>query len=112
MTKITARLIKKLKLETGTSKAGKEWQKQSYIFEQDNKYNNIICVELMGDKINEFDNLELGTLYEVYINIESREWNGKYFTNVKGWKATKVGEDPSLKEVLNNIEEDINDLPF
>ena len=54
----------------------------------------------MGDKINEFENLKSGKLYEVYINISSREWKGKYFSNIKGWKANLVAED-------NN-----DDLPF
>ena len=107
MIKITGRLIKKLKLESGVSKAGKDWQKQSYLFEQDDKYDTPICVDVMGEKINEFDDMELGTLYEVYLNIASREWNGRYFTNVNGWKVTKVGEDPDLKNIKDN-----NDLPF
>ena len=50
-----------------------------------------------------FKDLELGKLYDVYINISSREWNGKYFTNINGWKIEEVGKD-------NN--EDNNDMPF
>ena len=110
MIKTTGKFIKKLELQKGTSKAGREWQKQSYIFEQQDKYNTLICVDVDEThdlKRKMFKDLELGKMYDVYINISSREWNGKYFTNINGWKIEEAVKDNYEDNNDNN-----DDLPF
>ena len=41
---VTGTLVKKLELETGTSKTGKSWQKQSIVIDTGEEFNNIVCV--------------------------------------------------------------------
>ena len=95
---IIGKLIKRLDPVKGTSKAGKEWQKQSFIFEQDDKFNKEICVDVFGDltkdiKLKLFKDLKIGEQYKVYINISSKEFNGKYYSSINGWNINRIQEN-------------------
>ena len=49
---IKGKLSRKLSVESGTSKAGKEWQKQSFLVDTGAQYNPEVCFQLFGeDKI-------------------------------------------------------------
>lgn len=83
-------LIEVLKLESGVSKAGKEWQKRDFVIETDDQYPKKIAFTLFSDKVSLIDGIELGSELEVFFNIESREYNGKYFHNINCWKLNVV----------------------
>ena len=59
---VTGKLVKKLELETGTSKSGKEWQKQSIVIDTGDEFNNLIAVSAFGDKIDR-ENLQKFMLF-------------------------------------------------
>ena len=72
--------------EIGTSKAGKDWIKSLAIIETDGQYPKKIAVELGKEElINKITDLKLGLEVTIKVNIESREFNGRWFTSVKGW---------------------------
>ena len=48
---ITGKLIKKFDIESGISKAGKEWNKQSILIEQNADFNKEVVISAFGDKI-------------------------------------------------------------
>ena len=74
----------KLELEQGTSKAGNEWKSQSFILNTGAQYNPDICFKLFGeDKIQILSNINEGEEIEVFFNLSSREWNGKWFTSAE-----------------------------
>ena len=76
---VKGRLVKKLPLESGTSKAGKEWKKQTVIVETAEEFNNTVAVSAFGDdKIKQLDKLEEGMVVSILCNVYSREYNGKY----------------------------------
>ena len=70
--KITGKLTKVLKKQTGVSKAGKEWQKQSFVLDTGADFNNEICIDCFGDKIELIQNLREGAEIEVKINLSSK----------------------------------------
>ena len=90
---INGKLIKKLDVESGISKAGKEWQKQSILVEQAGDYNKEVVISFFGDKIKSLRDLEEGSEVVVSINLSSREYNGKYFHNIDGWFIAKKGKE-------------------
>ena len=104
---VTGKLIKKLELETGTSKAGKEWQKQSIVIDTGNDFNNEVCVSAFGDKIEQMNRLEIGMEVSVLCNVYSKEYNGRYFHNIDGYFFTNQSNKSSEK--IQNGEED---MPF
>ena len=99
---ITGKLISKLERETGVSKTGKTWEKQSILVEQDVDYNKEVAISFFGDKIKKIRDIEVGSDVSVSINLSSREYNGKYFHNIDGWFIAKLGQ-----ETVGEIPEDL-----
>ena len=92
--KITGKLVKKLDRETGTSNAGKSWEKMSILIEQSGtEYNKEVVVTFFGDKIKDLRDIEEGSEVSVSINLSSREFKGKYYHNIDGWLIAKYGEE-------------------
>ena len=113
---IKGKITKKLEIESGTSKAGKEWKKQSFIIDTGSQYNPEICFQLFGeDKIQILENYSEGDKVDVSFNLSSREYNGRYFHNVDAWKVESIEEtsnanNEELPDFESSSEED--DLPF
>ena len=75
-----------LPLETGESKLGKAWQKQTIIVETQETYPKLIAIEVSEKAISRLQDYSIGQIITCSINIESREYNGKWFTSVRAWK--------------------------
>ena len=82
---VQGKVIAILAEEGGEGKNG-PWKKQCFVIETGDKYPKKIAFDLWNDKIDEFKIVE-GETVTVSINIESREYNGRWFTNVTGWKV-------------------------
>ena len=100
---VIGKLIKKLDRETGVSKTGKAWEKQSILVEQaGTDYNKEVVISFFGDKIKSIRDIEEGSDVNVSINLSSREYNGKYYHNIDGWFIAKEGQ-----ETVGEIPEDL-----
>lgn len=77
----------------GTSQRG-EWVKQEVVFELPGEFNRKICVGFWGDKATDAGNLKEGDRVAVAVNVESREYNGRWFTEARAWKMSRVASDP------------------
>ncbi len=102
---LTAKLTQLLPIQTGSGKNG-EWKKQDIIVETDGQYPKKICISIWGDKINE-GQLQIGNLLKIDFDIESREYNSKWYTDIKAWKIEVV--DTSIQNVDENVS-DLNDI--
>ena len=78
-------------VQKGTSKAGKEWTRQNLVIDTGDEYNPHLSISFLGDKCSLLDNLKINDEVNVHINLSSKEWSGKWFTNVNGWKIDLVG---------------------
>ena len=84
---ITGKITRVFEVVTGNGKKGM-WSKQSFVIEQPGQYPKPVCVDLWGeDLITKYD-LVVGLTVTAHINLESREYNGRWFTDVKAWKVT------------------------
>src|ERR1035437_5886222 len=81
---LTAKLIQVLPLQSGTGKNG-QWKKQDIIVETEGQYPKKVCVSIWGDKIDE-KQLQINNTLKLEFEVESREFNGKWYTDVKAWK--------------------------
>lgn len=88
---IKGKIIYKLPLQTGVSKAGNNWSKQEYVLETLENYPKKVHFDFFGDRINQYP-LEVGQVVNLSFDIESREYNGRWFTSIRGWKADQVDE--------------------
>jgi len=82
--KVSGKILNILPMQSGTSHQGNGWKKQDVIIETDGDYPKKICVSFWNDKIS--DSFSVGQPLTAHINIESREYNGKWYTDVKAWK--------------------------
>lgn len=77
-------------LQSGTSKAGKEWRKIDVVLTYDNskpEYPKAIVFSVMNDNIEKFG-FQVGGEYEVEVDFSVREYNGKNYMSANAWKAT------------------------
>jgi hypothetical protein len=83
---ITGKLIQFLPLQTGNGKNG-TWKKQEFILETGDTYPKKVCIAVWGDKI-DMASFKTGDTISVAFDVESREYNGKWYTDVKAWKVS------------------------
>lgn len=120
---IQGKLIKKLDRQTGQGKNG-TWVKQEFVIETLEQYPRKVCISLWGDKVKDIETIQVGEQIKVSINIESREFNGRWYTDVRAWrielmgKSVNTGSEPELppfdENLLPPMEEGTDDdgLPF
>ncbi|TCD46834.1 DUF3127 domain-containing protein [Chlorobium sp. N1] len=86
---LTAKLVSVLPEQTGNGKNG-VWRKQDIVVETEGKYPKKVCVSIWGDKV-ERSVLQQGAQLKISFDIESREFNGRWYTDVKAWKVEPAG---------------------
>jgi len=80
---LKGKVISVLPIETGTGKNGKEWKKQTFAIETESQYPKKVAFEVWNDQIS---NLEgVGTEVVVKYDAESREYNNKWYTQLKAY---------------------------
>ena len=89
---VKGKIIQKFDLQSGTSKAGNPWKKQNYLLETLDSFPRKIYFDFFGDRADQF-NLNVGDMITLSFDIECREYQGRYYTDIRGWKAEKIDEN-------------------
>ena len=126
---LTGKLVTSLPAESGQGAKG-PWTKQSFIIETIEQYPKKVCIIAWNENVKRVADINPESTVKAAINIESREYNGKWYTDIRLWKIEVVSgsaihrpEDiPSGDRTMNavaetadpiqnnNMQED--DLPF
>jgi hypothetical protein len=85
---ISGKIIAVLPLATGQGKNG-TWRSQDYVLETGDQYPKKVCFNLFNDKIDQFP-LAIDDQVNVSFDVESREYNGRWYTTIRAWKVEKV----------------------
>jgi len=134
---ISGKIIQKLPLQSGESKtSGKPWQLQTYVLETQEQYPRKVCFEVFGEQRIKDNPCEIDDIVTVSFDIESREFNGRWYTSIRAWKiqqgivdaaaqavtpaAAPVAAQPMAQPMAANVEtfdpspsgESTDDLPF
>ena len=111
---VTGKLVDLLNIESGTSKKGQDWQKQTAIIDTGGEFNNLVAISAFGeDKIKSLNKLEIGMTVLIKCNVYSREYKGKYYHNIDGYWFTNQSNNPEVNaDVLRGTEEDSEFMPF
>lgn len=120
---IKGKVTQVLEEQSGESKNG-PWRKRDFILEtSEGQYSNQVCITQWGDKIDQQPVSE-GEEITAHIDIQSREYKGRWYTDVKAWKieqgagqgskdiqlsATESDDDFDPQDVPDDIDDD---LPF
>lgn len=91
---ITGKIIAVLPEQGGTSKNGNEWKKQEYVLETYDQYPKKVCFQIFGADRIEQAAIKLGEDVNVFFDIDSREYQGRWYTNISAWKVDRVAMQP------------------
>ena len=119
---IIGNLWKVMPEQSGAGKNG-TWVKQDFIIETDDQFPKKVCITAWGEKTDELKKLKLGERLKIAFNVESREYNEKWYTDVKAWKIDRMagadkggndsmpsGAEESLAPSASNMP--LDELPF
>jgi hypothetical protein len=70
--------------KSGTSSQGKEWTKDIIVLQTEGQYPKKVAVTNLNGKI---QTPQIGENVTISVNIESREYNGTFYTDVQAWKV-------------------------
>ncbi len=86
---LTGKIIAVLPERGGISKAGNEWKIQEYVLETMEQYPRKMMFNVFGaDRISQF-NIQLGETLTVSFDIDSREYNGRWYNDIRAWKVDR-----------------------
>ena len=121
---ITGKIIAVLPERGGIAKTGNEWKMQEYVIETHEQYPKKVCFNVFGsDKIAQF-NIQAGEEMTVSFDINAREYNGRWYNDIRAWKVERgvapagVPEDmpqfsaPKVDASSFTASNDPDDLPF
>ncbi len=116
---LIGKVIDILPEQSGESKNG-PWRKQEFILETEGKFPKPVCIVVWGDNIDEFK-VQKGEKLTASIDIASREYNGRWYTDVKAWKVQReegaggppeFGPDEPIPEPPAFPDDGDDELPF
>ncbi len=90
---INGKIIQVMDEQSGNGRNG-VWRKRDYVLETKGQYPKKVCLTVWGDKIDQFG-MRVGDEVTAGIEVESREYNGRWYTDVKAWKVERVGQNAS-----------------
>ena len=84
---VSGKIIQVLPEQGGVSKtSGKEWKLQAYVLETQEQYPRKVHFEVFGEDRIKANPCQLDDIVTVSFDIESREFNGRWYTSIRAWK--------------------------
>lgn len=99
---IKGKIIVALPEMSGVSKSGNNWKKREYVLETQETYPRKVHFDFFGDRADQYP-LSVGDDITLSFDIESREYNGRWFTSIRGWKAEKNGATQPAAQPFQNM---------
>ena len=95
-------------------------KREMVVIVEDGRYPQEINLEFVQDKVSLLDNLQPGEEVTVTFDIRGREYNGRYFNNLQGWKIVteESGDAPGAdghQPIPANVDRagiEDDDIPF
>lgn len=107
---LKAKITQLLPLQSGEGKNG-PWKKQEFVVETEGQYPKKVCFSVWGDKINE-SVLQEGNMINIHFDAESREFNSKWYTELKVWKIDYEGATNAHEGQISKPNAGIQEPPF
>jgi len=86
---IKGKIIEMLPMKGGTSSSGNDWSLKSFIIETQEEYPKKVAVEIFGDERIQKNPCEVDDFVTISFDLESREFNGKWYTSVRAYKVSQ-----------------------
>lgn len=69
---------------------GQAWKKQEFAIETEGQYPKKVAFSVMNDRIDKAA-IQMGQTLEIEVDAQSREYNGKWYTELTAWKVNNLG---------------------
>ncbi len=91
---LEGKIVRRLGIQRGVSARG-NWAKQEFILEfQDGNYPSQACMSVWGeDKVKDLERFGDGEPVRVSFRVSSREFNGKWYTDLRAWRIEPAGQN-------------------
>lgn len=87
------KIIAVLAPQQGVSqRSGQPWYSQSYVLEIDGRYTRRVAFSLWGLEANQKANLQIGSIVDVFCDVEAHEFQGKWFNEVRCYDVMRNGQ--------------------
>lgn len=84
---IKGTIIAALPEVSGVSRSGNNWKKREYVLENtEGQFPRKVAFTCFGDNADRI-NLKVGDKVTMYFDIESREFNGRWYTDIRCWRC-------------------------
>lgn len=100
---LSGKLIKKLPEVTGTGKTGTNWIKQDFVIETQDQYPKKVCMNVWGDKTQDLAAVSEGEMVKIQFNVESREYNERWYTDIRAYRIDRMGAPAAGGSVPDNV---------
>ena len=84
---IVGKIIQILPKQSGVSKQGNPWEVQPFILETLDQYPRKVYIEIFGSERVKQNPLDIDHVVTVSYDLESREFNGRWYTSVRAWRV-------------------------
>jgi len=108
---LEGRLVQILSAQEGQSTRG-AWKKQYFIIETSEQYPKKVCICCWNEKTDELSKFQLNDNLRVSVNIESREYNSKWYTDIKAWRIEQLNTESTTNSNPAISEDDISGVSF
>ena len=88
-----------------TEVISEKFSKRLLVVATEDKFNNLAPIEFTKEKTGLLDGLRIGQNVSVEANVGGREYSGKYYPSITGWKLT-AGQSAPVEDI------DADMLPF
>ena len=83
---VVGKIIQVLPAQEGIGKNGNPWKVQPYVLETLDQYPRKVHFEVFGEDRIKQNPSDVDQLVTVSFDIESREFNGRWYTSIRAWR--------------------------
>ena len=83
---VVGKIIQVLPAQEGVGRNGNPWKVQPYVLETLDQYPRKVHFEVFGEERIKQNPCDIDQLVTVSFDIESREFNGRWYTSIRAWR--------------------------
>ncbi|MCC8118061.1 MAG: DUF3127 domain-containing protein [Bacteroidales bacterium] len=97
---ISGKIIHVLQVQAGTSQSGRQWKSLDFVIETQESHPRKVCFNLFGDERISQNPVQVGQEVAVSFDVESREWQGKWFTKCSAFRVAPMSQQPQYQQPM------------
>ncbi len=105
---VVGKIIQVLPVQEGIGKNGNPWKVQPYVLETLDQYPRKVHFEVFGEDRIKQNPCDLDQLVTVSFDIESREFNGRWYTSIRAWRIQQGDTTQAAQPAAAPVNQPVN----